>query len=68
MPTANTEVSDDGQALLYTSRAYAHLSPTYDMLSTSLYAGFEDVGKRMLIAWGEGVNGLREQRVYAVGD
>ncbi|OYU26367.1 MAG: hypothetical protein CFE41_16550 [Burkholderiales bacterium PBB2] len=32
------------------------------------HAGFSDVGKRMLMAWAEGVQGLREQRVYAVGD
>ena len=119
-------------ALLYTSRADVHLSPTYDMLTTSVYAGFqhnppgigfmgkktwlpgknlqkfiaanfgiqpkeqqhmvqaisdavadvgrdvrqamtehpgfEDIGKRMLLAWAEGVQGLRDQRVYAVGD
>ena len=29
---------------------------------------FEDVGKRMLMAWAEGIQGLRDQRVYAVGD
>ena len=119
-------------ALLYTSRADAHLSPAYDMLTTNVYAGyqhnppgiefmgkktwapgknlqkflaaafgiplreqthivegisdavadvapqlrqaiqqhagFEDIGKRMLMAWAEGVQGLRDQRVYAVGD
>ena len=119
-------------ALLYTRRADVHLSPIYDMLTTSVYAGFqhnppgigfmgkktwapgknllkfiaatfgiqpkeqqhmvqaisdavadvgpqvrqamaqhpafEDVGKRMLMAWAEGVQGLRDQRVYAVGD
>jgi serine/threonine-protein kinase HipA len=119
-------------ALLYTSRADAHLSPTYDMLTTSVYAGFQhnppgiefmgkktwtpgknlqrfiattfgiqpkeqqqmvqaisdavadvgplvrqamaahpgfqDVGKRMLNAWAEGVRGLRDERVYATGD
>jgi serine/threonine-protein kinase HipA len=118
-------------ALLYTSRADVHLSPAYDMLTTSVYAGFqhnppgiefmgkktwapgknlqkfmaatfgiqpkeqqhmvqaisdavadvgpqvrqamaqhpgfEDVGKRMLMAWAEGVQGLRDQRVYALG-
>lgn len=32
------------------------------------HPGFEDIGKRMLLAWAEGVQGLRDQRVYAVGD
>jgi serine/threonine-protein kinase HipA len=32
------------------------------------HPGFEEVGKRMLLAWSEGVQGLRDQRVYAVGD
>jgi serine/threonine-protein kinase HipA len=119
-------------ALLYTSRADVHLSPAYDFLTTSVYAGyqnnppgisfggkktwtpgknlskfiaatfgiplreqsemverisdsvadvvplvrnkmsdlleFKDTGKRMLLAWHEGVNGLRDRRVYSVGD
>jgi len=119
-------------ALLYTSRADAHLSPAYDFLTTSIYAGyqnnppgigflgkrtwtpgknlnkfitstfgipareqalilesisdavsegaplvrekmeehpeFRDIGKRMLLAWQEGVTGLRDRRIYAVGD
>jgi serine/threonine-protein kinase HipA len=119
-------------ALLYTSRADAHLSPAYDFLTTSVYAGyqnnppgigflgkktwtpgknlvkfvtgtfgvsareqsillesisdsiaetvplvqekmaehpgFRDIGKRMLLAWQEGVTGLRDRRVYAAGD
>ena len=28
---------------------------------------FRDIGKRMLLAWQEGVTGLRDRRVYAVG-
>jgi serine/threonine-protein kinase HipA len=32
------------------------------------HPGFEEVGKRMLQAWAEGVRGLRNDRVYAVGD
>jgi serine/threonine-protein kinase HipA len=128
----NADCHAKNLALLYTSRFDAHLSLTYDMLSTSVYAsfqhnppgiefmgkktwtpgknlqkfiaatfgiqpkeqqhmvqaisdavadvaplvgqamvqhpGFEDIGKRMLLAWAEGVNGLRDQRVYAVGD
>jgi serine/threonine-protein kinase HipA len=27
------------------------------------HPGFEDIGKRMLLAWSEGVSGLRDQRV-----
>jgi serine/threonine-protein kinase HipA len=119
-------------ALLYTSRADLHLSPAYDFLTSSVYAGyqhnpprigflgkktgtpgknllkfiagtfgiqpreqliilesisdsaaetvplvrekmaehpgFRDIGKRMLLAWQEGVTSLRDRRVYAVGD
>jgi len=32
------------------------------------HGAFNDVGKRMLMAWADGVQGLRDQRVYAVGD
>ena len=32
------------------------------------HADFADIGKRMLAAWAEGVQGLRDARVYAVGD
>src|SRR3990167_7355606 len=128
----NADCHDKNIALLYTSRADVHLSPAYDMLTTSVYAGFqhnppgiefmgkktwapgknlqkfiaavfgiqpkeqqhmvqaisdavadvgplvrqamaqhpgfEDIGKRMLMAWAEGVQGLRDQRVYAVGE
>ncbi len=32
------------------------------------HGGFRDIGKRMLMGWSEGVQGLRDQRVYAVGD
>jgi len=31
------------------------------------HPGFEDIGKRMLMAWAEGFAGLRDQRVYALG-
>lgn len=128
----NADCHAKNLALLYTSRADVHLSPTYDMLTTSVYAGFQhnppgiefmgkktwtpgknlqkfiaanfglqpkeqaqiveaisdavadvgaqvreamvrhgsftDVGKRMLMAWAEGVQGLRDKRIYAVGD
>jgi serine/threonine-protein kinase HipA len=29
---------------------------------------FRDLGKRILVAWQEGVAGLRDRRVYAVGE
>jgi serine/threonine-protein kinase HipA len=32
------------------------------------HADFRDIGKRMLLAWQEGVHGLREKRVYASGE
>lgn len=118
-------------ALRYTSRADVHLAPAYDVLTTSVYAGYQhnppavefmgkktwapgknlqrfiaatfgiqpkeqvqmvqaisdavadvaplvrqamaqhagfvDIGKRMLLAWSEGVQGLRDQRTYALG-
>lgn len=119
-------------ALRYTSRADVHLAPAYDVLTTSVYAGyqhnppaiefmgkktwapgknlqrfiaatfgiapreqlhivqaisdavsdvaplvrqamsqqtaFQDIGKRMLLAWSEGVQELRNQRVFAMGE
>ncbi|MEO5812734.1 MAG: type II toxin-antitoxin system HipA family toxin [Rhodanobacter sp.] len=119
-------------ALLYTSRADVHLAPVYDMVTTGVYAGYQnnppgiafmgkktwmpgkslqkfitatfgvavkeqlemveaigqaisevapsvraamkehpafaDIGKRMLQAWQEGVDGLRSKRVYALGE
>jgi serine/threonine-protein kinase HipA len=127
----NADCHAKNLALLYTRRSDVHLSPAYDMLTTSVYAGFqhnppgiefmgkktwapgknlqkfiattfgiqpreqqhmvlaisdavadvgpqvrqamrqhpgfEDIGKRMLMAWADGVQGLREQRVYALG-
>lgn len=128
----NADCHAKNLALLYTNRADVHLSPVYDLLTTSVYAGFqhnppaiefmgkktwtpgknlqkfiaitfgiqpkeqlqmveaisdavsdvapqvrqamaqhpgfEDVGKRMLLAWAEGVRGLRDQRVYGMPD
>jgi serine/threonine-protein kinase HipA len=128
----NADCHAKNLALLYTSRADVHLSPAYDFLTTSVYAGyqnnppgisfggkktwtpgknlskfiaatfgiplreqsemverisdsvadvvpqvqskmsdlpeFKDTGKRMLLAWQEGVTGLRDRRVYSIGD
>ena len=30
------------------------------------HAGFADIGKRMLLAWSEGIHGLRDERVYSL--
>jgi serine/threonine-protein kinase HipA len=126
----NADCHAKNLALLYTSHADVQLSPAYDMLTTSVYAGyqlnppgiafmgkktwapgrnlqqfiavtfgvllreqalmvealsdavadvgvqvreamathpgFRDIGKRMLMAWSEGVQGLRDRRVYAL--
>ena len=32
------------------------------------HGGFDDIGKRMLMAWSEGVQGLRGARTHAVGE
>ncbi|MFM2074116.1 MAG: hypothetical protein RJB34_421 [Pseudomonadota bacterium] len=127
----NADCHAKNLALLYSSRADVRLSPAFDVLTTSVYAGyqhnppaiefmgkktwtpgknlqkfiaatfgvqpkeqqqmvqaicdavadvgplvrqamaqhpgFEDIGKRMLMTWAEGVAGLRDQRVYALG-
>ncbi|MGH8281043.1 MAG: type II toxin-antitoxin system HipA family toxin [Gammaproteobacteria bacterium] len=128
----NSDCHAKNVALLYTSRDNVYLAPVYDMLTTSVYAayqdnppgiafmgkktwapgktlqrfiaatfgvpvrdqlqsveaiaqaiselapavrtamnehpGFADTGKRILLAWREGVAGLRDRRVYALGD
>lgn len=128
----NADCHAKNLALLYATREDARLSPAYDMLTTSVYAGyrnsppgigfmgkktwapgktlqrfiaatfgiavkeqagiveaigdavsgtamqvreamaahpgFTDIGKRMLIAWHEGVSGLRDPRTYAMGE
>jgi serine/threonine-protein kinase HipA len=128
----NADCHAKNLSLLYTTRKDVHLSPAYDMLTTSVYAGyqnsppgisfmgkktwapgktlqrfitatfgiaakeqaeiieaigdavstvavqvrdamathpgFEDIGKRMLIAWHEGVSGLHNRRTYAMSD
>lgn len=36
--------------------------------SMARHAQFEDIGKRMLLAWSTGVSGLREKRVYSLSE
>ena len=49
------------------SDAVADVGPLV-RIAMQQHPAFEDVGKRMLMAWAEGVQGLRDQRVYAVGN
>jgi serine/threonine-protein kinase HipA len=49
------------------SEAVADVGPLVRQ-AMAQHPGFEDIGKRMLMAWAEGVQGLRDQRVYAVGE
>jgi serine/threonine-protein kinase HipA len=48
------------------SDAIADTAPAVRDMMDGL-AGFKDTGKRMLAAWSEGVNFLREPRMYALG-
>jgi serine/threonine-protein kinase HipA len=47
------------------SDAVADIAPRVREAMTR-YAAFEDIGKRMLLAWNEGVTGLRGKRVYSL--
>ena len=128
----NADCHAKNLALIYTSRNDVRLSPAYDMVTTSVYAGYQhnppaiavmgkktwapgktlqrfiiatlgvsvksqmkmieaigdaasatasdvrvamkerpgfaDIGKRMLMAWHEGISGLRNERTYAMGE
>jgi serine/threonine-protein kinase HipA len=48
------------------SDAIADTAPAVREMMDGL-AGFKDTGKRMLATWGEGVNFLRDPRMYALG-
>jgi serine/threonine-protein kinase HipA len=48
------------------SDAVADVAPHVRNAMT-MHPAFADIGKRMLSAWSEGVEGLRHERVYAVG-
>jgi serine/threonine-protein kinase HipA len=36
-------------------------------LAMDQFPDFKDLGKRILLAWAEGVEGLRDNRMYSVG-
>jgi len=47
------------------SDAVSEIAPSVREAMTR-YAAFEDIGKRMLLAWNEGITGLRGKRVYSL--
>jgi serine/threonine-protein kinase HipA len=47
--------------------AIADIAPEVHAAMTQ-HPAFADIGKRMLSAWAEGVKGLRDRRVYALGE
>jgi serine/threonine-protein kinase HipA len=65
--TSNFGIPDREQKLIVgrISDAVADTAPAVRMMMNDL-AGFKDTGKRMLAAWSEGVNLLRESRMYSL--
>jgi serine/threonine-protein kinase HipA len=65
--TSNFGIPDMEQKLMVEqiSDAVADTAPAVRTMMNDL-AGFKDTGKRMLAAWSEGVNLLREPRMYAL--
>jgi serine/threonine-protein kinase HipA len=61
-------ISDREQKLMLEriSDAIADTAPAVREMMESL-DGFDDTGKRMLAAWSEGVNHLRDSRMYGLG-
>jgi serine/threonine-protein kinase HipA len=49
------------------SDAVADVAPQV-RLAMKQHPGFNEIGKRMLSAWSEGVRGLRDERIYATGE
>jgi len=65
--TANFGISEKEQREIVEriSNAVADTAPAVREKMDSL-AGFRDTGKRMLAAWNEGVNSLRDSRMYSL--
>jgi serine/threonine-protein kinase HipA len=65
--TANFGIPNREQKLMVEriSDAIAETAPAVREMMVSL-DGFEDTGKRMLAAWSEGVNHLRDSRMYGL--
>ena len=65
--TFGIQPKEQAQILEAISDAVADVGPQVRQ-AMAQHPGFQDIGKRMLMAWAEGVQGLREQRVYGVGE
>ncbi len=65
--TLGIQPKEQAQIVQAISDAVADVAPQVRE-AMNLHPGFQDIGKRILLAWSEGVQGLRDQRVYAVGD
>lgn len=65
--TANFGIPDREQKLMLEriSDAVADIAPAVREMMNGL-AGFKDTGKRMLTTWNEGVNHLRDSRMYGL--
>ena len=65
--TFGIQPKEQQQMVQAISDAVAEVGPLVRQ-AMAQHPGFEDIGKRMLLAWTEGVQGLRDQRVYAMPD
>ena len=65
--TFGIQPKEQHQMVQAISDAVAEVGPLVRQ-AMAQHPGFEDIGKRMLLAWAEGVRGLRDQRVYAMPD
>ena len=65
--TFGIQPKEQQQMVQAISDAVAEVGPLVRQ-AMAQHPGFEDIGKRMLLAWADGVRGLRDQRVYAMPD
>jgi serine/threonine-protein kinase HipA len=65
--TANHGITEKEQRVMvkHISDAVADTAPAVREMMDGL-VGFRDTGKRMLAAWSEGVNSLRDSRMYSL--
>lgn len=64
--TFGIQPKEQQQIVQAISDAVADVAPQVRQ-AMAQHSGFADVGQRMLLAWSEGVQGLRDERVYGMG-